>query len=280
MAIKDIKSMDDLSFDTLNFNKHTDEGMRLLEKSVSENKFGRSVLADKEGNLIAGNGVVETAQRLGKRKIKVVQTNGDELVVVQRTDLDIDSKEARELALADNAVARKNLEWDEDNIRTAVEKFQISPEEWGASDWEDEEVEEGGELTESELNELIERASKGCIEQYNDDTNYDLGNLYRRRVSEQVSDLFIRGVQDGTICKELEDVFKCRLAQLTYFNFDELIKYYRSADSTPVERELLKRLYLVFITPKEAVESGMLRMEAETGRIYEQEFDKWAEGEK
>ena len=73
---------------------------------------GRSILADRHGVVIAGNKTLEQAQALGL-KVRVVETTGDELVVVQRTNLDLATDAtARQLALADNRVAELNLEWD------------------------------------------------------------------------------------------------------------------------------------------------------------------------
>lgn len=131
MAKEKIGSIDELKYDEHNFNKHTDEGLKLLEKSVEQNKFGRSILVDKDNNIIAGNGIVETARKLGKTKIRVVETSGDELVVVKRNDLHIDSKEGRELALADNATAAANLQWNEEELAFAKENWGVQPDDWG-----------------------------------------------------------------------------------------------------------------------------------------------------
>lgn len=42
--------IDELKFDDKNFNKHTEYGMSLLEKSLRENGAGRSILIDKDNN--------------------------------------------------------------------------------------------------------------------------------------------------------------------------------------------------------------------------------------
>ena len=44
--LKQLTSIDDLTLDEKNFNKHTKEGMALLKKSIERNKLGRSVLTD------------------------------------------------------------------------------------------------------------------------------------------------------------------------------------------------------------------------------------------
>ena len=128
--------------DDKNMNKHNEYGMSLLEKSISKYGLGRSILVDKNNKIIAGNGVTETAANIGLDDVIIVPTNGRQLVVVQRTDLDLDSKEARELALADNAVAHVNLEWDEEQLQAVTEEWGIDWKEWGVDLPEFENVEE------------------------------------------------------------------------------------------------------------------------------------------
>ena len=134
-------SLDDLTPDDRNMNKHTSYGMSLIEKSIRKNKFGRSILVDKNGRIIGGNGVTETAMSMGETKTIVVETTGDELVVVKRTDVDLDSKQGREMALADNATAVADIEWDAEAVKEIEGEFEINPEDWGVVlDGLDEEV--------------------------------------------------------------------------------------------------------------------------------------------
>lgn len=42
----------------------------------------------------------------------IIQTTGDRLVAVQRTDLDANDPKARELAIADNRASELGLEWN------------------------------------------------------------------------------------------------------------------------------------------------------------------------
>ena len=69
--------IDELKFDDKNFNKHTEFGMGLLEKSLRENGAGRSILIDKDNNIIAGNGIIEAAGSVGLENIKVVEISND-----------------------------------------------------------------------------------------------------------------------------------------------------------------------------------------------------------
>lgn len=125
----------DLIQDDKNFNKHSEYGMGLLEKSVSKFGMGRSILVDKNNKIIAGNGITETAGNVGIEKVKFVDTDGTEIIAVRRKDIDLDTPEGREMALADNATNKANLQWDEDNLGGVCEEFGIDAGEWGVEDW-------------------------------------------------------------------------------------------------------------------------------------------------
>ena len=107
--------MEEIKFDKRNYRKHNDENKRVIKKSLKELGAGRSIVIDKEGEIIAGNGVYEQAQKLGI-KTKIVETDGSELVVVKRTDLATGDDKRKRLALADNA-ASDTSEWAEELLR-------------------------------------------------------------------------------------------------------------------------------------------------------------------
>lgn len=122
-------NINDLKFDDKNFNKHTEFGMGLLEKSLRENGAGRSILIDKDNNIIAGNGIIEAAGQIGLDKVKVIETTGNEIVAVKRTDITLNSKKGRKMALADNATAKADLAWDDENLSTEFDDEELK--DWG-----------------------------------------------------------------------------------------------------------------------------------------------------
>lgn len=103
-----------ITFDKKNYRKHSEQNKKRIRKSLADCGAGRSVLVDKEGCLIAGNGVYEQAEKMGI-KTRVIETDGTELVVVKRTDLATDDQRRKLLALADNATS-DHVEWDFENI--------------------------------------------------------------------------------------------------------------------------------------------------------------------
>jgi DNA modification methylase len=133
--------------DDVNFNKGTQFGQSLIEKSLRQFGAGRSILLDKNNRIIAGNKTVENAGQIGLDKVLIVETTGEEIVAVKRTDIDLDTKEGRELALADNATGAANLDWDETVLEQAKEEFGIDNEGWGVP------IEFGEEEPEHELSE-------------------------------------------------------------------------------------------------------------------------------
>lgn len=116
--INEIRTIYDLKQDESNANLGSHRGAKMLRLSLERHGAGRSVLVDKNGVLIAGNKTAEAALEAGMA-VKVVQTEGDELVVVQRTDLDMSGtafSKARELAFADNRVSEVSLNWDPEEV--------------------------------------------------------------------------------------------------------------------------------------------------------------------
>ncbi len=169
--IKEAK-LSDLVFDDKNFNKHTEYGMSLIEKSIRNNGAGRSILIDKNNRIIAGNGVTEIAGQIGLDDVQIVESDGTKIIAVKRTDIDLDSKQGREMALADNATGAADLQWDADTIAEIESEFDIDAGDWGVNlDFETEGVTSGERdntkgfakvtlmLTDEEAEELEQRCA-------------------------------------------------------------------------------------------------------------------------
>lgn len=121
----------DLIPDDKNFNLGSEYGKGLLDKSMQKFGAGRSVLIDKNNRLIAGNKASESFGELGNEKVLIVETTGDTLVAVKRTDIDLDTAEGREMAMADNATAKADLVWDNETIGEVCSELGINAGEWG-----------------------------------------------------------------------------------------------------------------------------------------------------
>ena len=107
----EIKTAADLKQDGNNYRKHSDTNKARIKKSIDEAGLGRSVVVDADGVLIAGNGVQQVVDP--DTPVRVIETDGTELVVVKRTDLHTDDPRRKTLALADNATS-DDVEWNFD----------------------------------------------------------------------------------------------------------------------------------------------------------------------
>lgn len=158
-----MSNISELKFDDKNFNKHTEFGMNLLEKSLQEDGAGRSILIDKDNNIIAGNGVIEAAGQAGLENVKIVETTGDEIVAVKRTDVSLNSEKGRRMAVRDNSIASADLNWDEEQLKLNFDEEQLK--DFGIDiKWDDD-----LELTEDVTPEVNE----------NEPAKSELGKVYR-----------------------------------------------------------------------------------------------------
>jgi len=132
----------ELIFDDRNANKGTRRGRAMVLSSLESYGAGRSVLADRHGRIIAGNKTLEAAQKLDM-PTRVVETDGKELIVVKRKDLDLKKgTKAAELAVADNQTSAVGLRWDADIMADLRLNADLS-----------------GLFTEEELDKITEDAS-------------------------------------------------------------------------------------------------------------------------
>jgi hypothetical protein len=99
----------ELKQDDRNSNKGTKRGRKMVADSLKEYGAGRSVLVDRDNRIIAGNKTMESA---GDMRVRVIETDGTELIAVKRTDLSLDDAKARQLAIADNRSSEVGLDWD------------------------------------------------------------------------------------------------------------------------------------------------------------------------
>ena len=97
MDLKDLKQ------DKRNYRVHNEKNLSLIKKSIDEVGFGRSIVVDSQNEIIAGNGLVSQVEK--GTKIKVIETDGSELVVVKRTDLKTNDEKRKRLAIMDNSTS-------------------------------------------------------------------------------------------------------------------------------------------------------------------------------
>ena len=171
-------NIEELVQDEHNFNKGTDEGGRLMERSFKEMGAGRSVLIDKHGKIIAGNKSQKAAIAAGIKRVRVIETTGDELIAVKRTDVELESEQGRKMALLDNLTTQVNLAWDETELQTItgeIEGFDVGDFGFDIKDMPQTEFATMGDETEDEAierkrREFEEKMASGELDE--DDPEY------------------------------------------------------------------------------------------------------------
>lgn len=116
-----------LKFDPRNANKGTKRGRAALATSLRKYGAGRSILLDRNGTVIAGNKTLEQAIARGDTEVQVVQTDGSQLIAVQRVDLDLEKDaKAKSLAVADNRVGELDLSWNPTELAAIGKEVDLS----------------------------------------------------------------------------------------------------------------------------------------------------------
>ena len=105
----------DLTLDPANARVHSERNIAMITGSIEECGFGRSVLIDEAGVLIAGNATTQAAARAGLSKVRVIDTEGDEIIAVRRRGLS-DAQKAK-LALFDNRAAELATGWSAEALQ-------------------------------------------------------------------------------------------------------------------------------------------------------------------
>jgi hypothetical protein len=118
----EVRSIEDLTPDINNVNRHTQRGHGIVENSIRRRGVGRGILAggkntDKPG-IIAGNLTHEKARDAGIDEVIFVHTTGNQLVVTVRDDLDPASAEAVALGIEDNESGKLSYNPDIDLLAT------------------------------------------------------------------------------------------------------------------------------------------------------------------
>lgn len=102
--------LDSLRLDEANARKHGQKSIDVLMESLAEFGQPRNIVIDDSGKIIAGNGIVMAAARLGWTEIRA-------------TVVDFDDRKARAYALVDNKTAEMS-EWADPIVDMQLEELE------------------------------------------------------------------------------------------------------------------------------------------------------------
>ena len=179
-------SLEKLKSDPKNARKRTSQSKYLIEESLRRYGAARSIVIDEDNRVLAGNGTIDGAKAAGISNVRVIETDGDEIIAVKRKGLSEDEKVG--LALADNRTADLS-EWDANMLHQLSQETDIGP--WFSED----DVEEL--LGKAELEDLDEDLS--------DDQSGSLTGTYQVLI-----DCANEVEQTATLETLLKEGLKCR----------------------------------------------------------------------
>lgn len=194
---KNAASLESLTPDAKNVNKGNERGAYMIARSLEKLGAGRSIVVDKHNKVIAGNKTLEAAVDMGL-KAAFVDTDGTQLVVVRRTDLDLedDAGAARELAIADNRTAEISYTPDFEQLLSFAETGVLD--DYYFDD----------ELLPPAFDESDSFNTDDLLDKGVDTLLFHFGE-YRARVSPRVYDKFVQRIQaakGATLDTKLENI--------------------------------------------------------------------------
>ena len=117
-------SITSLVGDHKNARRRTDRSTELIKESLKRYGAARSIVIDEENRILAGNGTIDGAKAVGIKNVRIIETDGDEIIAVKRTGLTEGEKVG--LALADNRTSDLS-EWDQEMLHQLGEQHDLSP---------------------------------------------------------------------------------------------------------------------------------------------------------
>jgi site-specific DNA-methyltransferase (adenine-specific) len=119
-----VTSINSLVSDHKNARRRTDRSAELIKESLQRYGAARSIVIDEDNRILAGNGTIEGAKAAGIKNVRIIETEGDEIIAIKRSGLSEDEKVG--LALADNRTADLS-EWDQAMLHRLSEEHDLSP---------------------------------------------------------------------------------------------------------------------------------------------------------
>lgn len=234
--------------DPNNFRIHNNHNRQLINKSLVECGAGRSILIDKENCVIAGNGVLEQSEKLGI-PVRIIETDGTELIAIKRTDLKTKDEKRKLLALVDNHTSDTSA-FDYDLISGAFGADIIK--DWGIDiDFHD---------VEQEKDIYTQKIQSPIYEPKGEQPTIDL-------LTDTIkTNELAKRIQESEIPSEVKEFLMMAAQRHTKFNYSAIADYY--AHSSDEIKSLMEDSALVIIDINKAIECGFVVLTERIASLY------------
>lgn len=252
--------MSELKFDPKNYRIHDEKNKRLIRKSLEDCGAGRSILFDKDNCIIAGNGVYEAAQKLGL-PVRIIESDGTELIAIKRTDLATEDAKRKALALADNHTSDTSV-FDveavlEDFTAEELDLWEFSIGDIGELNTEDESKNDNDPYT--------KKVSSPIYTPTGDKPK--TGELFDvQKYNELVAEIKRAPIDDT----EKEFLLFAATRHIV-FDYSKIAEYY--AHSSKETQELMENSALVIIDFDKAIELGYVKLKQDIAEQYKEDYE-------
>lgn len=236
--------MTEIKFDKRNYRKHNQRNKDLIKKSLEECGAGRSIVIDNEGEIIAGNGIYEQAKALNI-PVKIIESDGSELVVVKRTDLATDDEKRKQMAVMDNSTSDSS----EFDLGLLKADFSLDTlENYGV----DLLTEEDGTAYDEMESKYTRKVNIPTYEIKGE--NPSLAEM----VDTEKADGIIKEIEDSSLSEDDKNFLKLAATRLYEFRYDKIAEHYAHSDKE--KQELMEKLALVIIDLDDAIKNGYVQL--------------------
>lgn len=113
----------DLTADRRNARAHNPRNVGMIATALNEVGAGRSIVIDEDGVILAGNATADAAAQAGIERVRVIETDGNELIAVRRRNLTPEQK--AKLALYDNRTGEL-ADWNPEVLAELAAELDLS----------------------------------------------------------------------------------------------------------------------------------------------------------
>jgi hypothetical protein len=243
----------DLSHDPKNARKHTPRNVGTIVSALHEVGAARSIVIDEDGVVLAGNATLDAAAEAGITRLRVIETDGQELVAVKRIGLTAEQK--TRLALYDNRAAEL-AEWDDEVLKALAMEGQLS-----------------GMWNEDELAALLTEDEPVYSQKIEAPVYEPTGEcpVVASLCDRSKADALLSQIETSKAPEEVKAFLRYAAERHVVFDFRNIAEYYAHASADV--QHLMEASALVIVDFDKAVEHGFVSLTKELAAIYEAEYE-------
>lgn len=231
----------ELKQDKKNFNRHTKKGLKGISDSIEEVGVIEAITTAKDGTILSGNARAEQMQKAGITKQRVIETDGDEQIVIVRRDIDPYSRKFHRAAYLANKTAIDDINLDLSAIEQTFAEID-------------------------NINGTVDSIKRQAVKELYDAIldKYIYEPCEPRKTLEQACDLTeynkrIALIDESAADDKTKAAARLWATRFIRFDYTEIANNY-SVEKNAANKKLYEDLAVVIIGKSEALRQGLLQM--------------------